>query len=309
MTINKIFPLCLIVFGGWGISVQAGQKLPQGASECFQAIQASGPAIVRRAAYVKLWHQYTNSERREALQSGLKDADPLIRSRAVLELYADDSETCSNKLIGMNGDPSPEVQASLRKIALRMKDSPDKEKLCRALQMDSKARTFNFFRINQRLCDNPNWDQEITVVKSLALPTDGWRFTTDPQDSGHTKGYMKEKFNDTGWSQIKVGYWEEQGFENYDGVAWYRLKFDMPPKPACNAAELLFEGVDEEAWVWLNGEYIGQHTLGPSGWNKPFALDVTREIRWDTSNTLIVRVFDSAKLGGIYKPVKIAILK
>ena len=79
--------------------------------------------------------------------------------------------------------------------------------------------------------------------------------------------------------------------------------------PGCNAVELAFGAVDESAWVWLNGKYIGKHDIGPDGWKVPFWLDVTREIRFGGENLLAVRVKDTEKAGGIWKPVTVDILK
>ena len=73
--------------------------------------------------------------------------------------------------------------------------------------------------------------------------------------------------------------------------------------------EIHFGAVDEAAWVWLNGKYIGQHDVGLAGWNKPFNLDITQEIQWGAENQLTVRVEDTAHAGGIWKPVSIEILK
>ena len=83
----------------------------------------------------------------------------------------------------------------------------------------------------------------------------------------------------------------------------------MPEKLDCNAVELYCPSVDECAWVWLNGVYVGQHDIGPSGWNKPFWIDVTADIRWGASNLLVIRVEDSAQAGGILKPMALEVLK
>ena len=106
-----------------------------------------------------------------------------------------------------------------------------------------------------------------------------------------------------------MGVWEKQGFPNYDGVAWYQIKFKMPKKIDCNAVEIHFDGVDESAWVWLNGTYLGCHDIGPEGWKEPFAVDCRKEILWDKENVLTIRVYDAAYAGGIYKPIRVDILK
>jgi hypothetical protein len=73
-------------------------------------------------------------------------------------------------------------------------------------------------------------------------------------------------------------------------------------------AELYFPLVDEEAWVWLNGSYVGQRAEGQDAWNKPFYLDITNEILWGKENILTVRVFDSDKAGGICKEPQLHLL-
>ena len=61
--------------------------------------------------------------------------------------------------------------------------------------------------------------------------------------------------------------------------------------------------------MWLNGTFVGQHAVGVSGWDKPFQLDVTDEVRWGKRNLLVVRVFDARMAGGIWKPIKLDILR
>ena len=68
---------------------------------------------------------------------------------------------------------------------------------------------------------------------------------------------------------------------------------------------LVADGVDEEAWVWINGEYVGQHAEGPIGWNRPFRFNVAKELKWGETNVLVVRVNDSANGGGIYKGIRL----
>ena len=169
--------------------------------------------------------------------------------------------------------------------------------------------TWPFHRENRRLRDDPTWDYEVKVVKSLPLTQLPWLFRTDLMQDGHLKGFFQPGTDLSGWKKIKMGVWEEQGFADYDGVAWYTIKFTMPEKIDSNAVEVAFDAVDESAWVWLNGVYLGAHDIGPEGWKEPFALDCTREILWGKENTLTIRVYDAAYAGGIYKPVRIDILK
>jgi hypothetical protein len=113
-----------------------------------------------------------------------------------------------------------------------------------------------------------------------------------------------------GWQKIRLGAWEQQCIGTYDGIAWYRIRFKAPEKAqGVVGAELYFQGVDEIAWIWLNGTYVGQHDLGPAGWDIPFFMNIGEEIKWGEENLLVVRVHDSTAARGIWKPIELHILK
>ena len=159
--------------------------------------------------------------------------------------------------------------------------------------------------------NNPGWDHEVITVKRWKIDDSKWKFITDPGAKGHTEklNYFARKLNEKQWKPIKYGYWEDQGFEDYDGIAWYRIRFTMPPKVDHNAFELHFDGVDESAWIWLNGIYLGGHDIGVAGHNKHFAVDGTKEVKFGAENVLVVRVKDTGAAGGIWRAIHAEILK
>lgn len=221
-------------------------------------------------------------------ERGMADADPAVRRVALDWLIAQESRAG-------------------RVLALLVKARGDGDAAVRAA---ASAALFPFQRENISLRDRKDYDHDVRVVQAIPLPVAGWQFRTDPVDEGHLKGWFRIDVGGTGWSGVEVGKtWEAQGRE-YDGVAWYRVSLDLPAKPAkVTAVDLAFDGVDEAAWVWFNGEYVGSHDLGKAGWNKAFRLDVTQELRWGGKNVLAVRVFDSASAGGIWKPVRVEVLE
>lgn len=171
--------------------------------------------------------------------------------------------------------------------------------------------TWNFHRNVPLLKDRPEWDHEVTLVAEYPLPLDNWAFALDSNSNLHlTEKCYEKDFDDSGWKRLPIGKtWEECGIQ-YDGIAWYRKSFQAPEKPAeFNAAELHFDSVDESAWVWLNGEYVGVRDIGSVGWDIPFSLDVTDLIHWGEINQITVRVLDRANAGGIYKPVQLQVMK
>ena len=272
--------------------------------------------IARRAAFRRMLER----DRAGAIRAGLKHSDPVLRSRALLELFRDRREGALPELKRLAADRDFRVRMTVLGCLGELPNSPARRAAAVVLRQRSKepalvaaagkiAVPFRFYRKKPRLSERDDWDHAVAVVSSTELPTSGWRFVTDPEGTGHERGFFAETFDDSSWRPIGVGNWETQGFKDYDGFAWYRIAFDAPPKGDCNAAELNFGGVDEEAWVWLNGVYVGQHAEGMSGWNRPFQLDVTEELRWGGRNVLVVRVFDSRLGGGIWKPIKLDILR
>ena len=169
--------------------------------------------------------------------------------------------------------------------------------------------TWPFHRESTSLRDRQALDRDITVATTIPLPPGGWRFSLDPRRDGHKKDWFDPAFDAALWDTISIEQaWQQAGYE-YIGVAWYRRTLELPARMDHLAVDLCFGGVDESAWVWLNGVYIGQHDVGPSGWNDPFRLDITQEVRWGTTNQLTVRAMNTAHAGGIWKPVELEVLQ
>jgi len=254
-----------------------------------------------------------------AAKKGLSDADPVIRTRAVYEIFLRKADKCVPVLKQMVTEKDPQTAKMVLDCAKGIKDQAQSAELMKLLAEKSpvlevkreavRIVDFPYYRETKLLRDNPTHDHEVVLWKTVALPNEGWSFKVDPMANGHHKGWFKPDFNDAKWKKLKIGDWESQGYNGYDGIAWYRIRFTMPPKGEALAAEIRFGAVDETAWVWLNGKYAGQHDIGPSGWNKAFDLDITNEVNWGGENVLAVRVEDTTAAGGIWKPVVINLVK
>ena len=92
------------------------------------------------------------------------------------------------------------------------------------------------------------------------------------------------------------------------------MKVTVPANLAGKTILLEFEGVDEEAWVYFNGQFPGERTATSTRksvddfWDKPFALKVPAEaVRYGAENVLAVRVHDSTAMGGIFRPVRLLV--
>ena len=280
-----------------------------------QTIASCDNPIDRRIAFRKLLKA---SDGETVAKKYLNDIDPLIRKAALyflidhlgdqsidlmISAIADDDS--SVRMLALSGltpyYANENVQSVIQNIE---QNDPDQ-----ALRKHAARINWPFNRENRLLKDDPSWDHELVKLKSIELPQENWKFITDPNANGHHQKYFDPAFDDSSWKFIKMGHWETQGWPDYDGIAWYRMPFKMLDKMDSNAVEFLFEAVDESAWVWLNGIYLGKHDIGAAGWNTPFRLDATAEIKWGEENILVVRVLDTTMAGGIWKPINMEIFK
>jgi len=78
---------------------------------------------------------------------------------------------------------------------------------------------------------------------------------------------------------------------------WYRRSFHADPTPPGDKAELVFDGLDCLATVWLNGVLIGK----PANMLIPHRFDVTSVLKPHQSNELVVRI-DPAVPAGLAVP-------
>ena len=273
-------------------------------------------ALIRRTA-IRLLSKRSDSV--ETLKKLLVSKDPAVRRLALQGLSLQNA--ASDEILDrMSTDPDNDVRnmvisllaaerpAKGRKLAILTRISNTEKNT--ALRTAASEAAWPFYRDTVLLRNRTDWDYPVTVIKDIPLPKDNWAFTTDPHANGHFKDYFKTNFNDKSWKRIQIcATWESAGF-NYDGIAWYRKTFKAPAAPQqYNAVELHFKAVDESAWVWVNGIYVGQHDLGPTGWQEAFSIDITKEIKWGQDNLIVVRVKDVLNAGGIYQPVHLQILK
>ena len=277
--------------------------------------------IVRRTAARLICDRGLEAE--DELIGILDDRDPLIRRAALNTLCLLKGKEISLNILEtalLDDDASVRLQAMSALVAEKPIDAR-RAKIIQAHVAKEKNQTiislgsgalWPFHRDTLLLKDRPDWDHEVRLVAEHPLPKDGWKFRTDPKTEGHFPKFKwyATNCNDQDWKPIEIErIWETDDFK-YDGIAWYRRTFKAPEKPAkFNAAELHFASVDECAWVWVNGIYVGEHNLGTVGWTTPFNLDVTKEIKWGEENQITVRVLDTAGAGGIYKPVTLQILE
>ncbi len=125
-----------------------------------------------------------------------------------------------------------------------------------------------------------------------------WRFSP-----GDDSTWAKPSFRDRAWKTILIGQnWERQGYEGYDGIAWYRTHIVIPAslvKKSYHRAgiKIMLGRIDDSDSTFLNGKFIG----ATDSWDllREYVVAPERIIA-GKSNTLAIRVNDTGGGGGMY---------
>jgi beta-galactosidase len=118
------------------------------------------------------------------------------------------------------------------------------------------------------------------------------------------------------WKKVKVPHTfsmdaiEEIGY--YKGDAWYRTNIEIPPSMSEERIFIRFEGVGQEAEVFVNEKNVGKHSGGYSA----FCFEITNQVKMGQKNLIAVRATNAPNFkripvdddlfnhyGGIYRPV------
>jgi hypothetical protein len=160
------------------------------------------------------------------------------------------------------------------------------------------------------------------VQSAKGMDLKKWRFRKDPKNVGvKRKWFVNYPMEAREWRPIKVpAFWDKAGVGNYQGYGWYQTTFRMPHKWQYDSLVLSFGAVDEQAWIYVNGRLVGEHTIASESrkdiegasvkigdlWDAPFAITVPKKyLRLGAENTLVVRVHNKAAAGGIWGNVSI----
>lgn len=159
-------------------------------------------------------------------------------------------------------------------------------------------------RFDQRFLPVENWGK--------------WTFRWDLQGQGMAGMWFATDLPASKeWQEVEVpAFLAQTPAGNEIGYGWYRTTFTLPESQAGKPIELQFGGVDEQAWIYVNGEYVGEQTLKSEFmvgqevtvadlWNRPFMRPVKAEVLKPGRNVLAVRIHNSAMNAGIHQPVRI----
>jgi hypothetical protein len=135
-----------------------------------------------------------------------------------------------------------------------------------------------------------------------------WKF--QPGDDLRRK---ESDFDDRGWSEIYVpAKWEDQGYRDYDGYAWYRKSFIYQINNANEKMVLLLGKIDDIDQVYINGTLVGSTGNFPTKWSENVSTGEEYNafrgyyipdglLKKNQKNVIAVRVLDTGGAGGIYE--------
>jgi len=115
----------------------------------------------------------------------------------------------------------------------------------------------------------------------------------------------KPNYNDQDWETVSVpSSWENEGFNGYNGYAWYRKSFLVPTTLKDRTITLRLGRIDDVDEVYLNGHLIGSTGTFPPDYNTAYfawrEYHVPQKyLNLGSENVIAIRVYDSEMEGGI----------
>lgn len=140
-----------------------------------------------------------------------------------------------------------------------------------------------------------------------------WKFCLGDHD-----GAMTTDFDDSSWEAIglphsfSIPYFMSKDF--YIGYGWYRKDFSLNTKDLSRKIFLEFDGVFQEAEIYLNGKFAGKHAGGYTGFSidlSPYAQTGNNQLAVRVNNLwqadLAPRAGEHVFSGGIYRNVRLVL--
>lgn len=127
--------------------------------------------------------------------------------------------------------------------------------------------------------------------------------------SGDDEARAVPEFDDSSFSTSSVpGGWERDALPDYDGIAWYRVRFAVPEERQAawsnKPLALIMGAIDDADQTWLNGTKIGESgvfsPVKQTAWDQPRIYELPPGLL-STQNLLAIRVDDWGGGGGLWR--------
>ena len=127
-----------------------------------------------------------------------------------------------------------------------------------------------------------------------------WKFSV-----GDSAEWAQPGFNDKDWAEMRVpSSWRDEGYDDYDGFAWYRKTFTFPDDASKESILLSLGRVDDADEVYVNGKLIGASGQFPPNYSSASSQHRVYEVpagllKPGRGNLIAVRVYDGGGNGGL----------
>ena len=129
--------------------------------------------------------------------------------------------------------------------------------------------------------------------------TEGWLFWPGPAVDGAASDLAEDD-----WVPLHAGVrWEDQGFPDLDGRAWYRIHIDVPEAWQGRCVWFYAGAVNDACTLYCNGERIAAFGEdGETGVARiPILADLSSAVRCGATNVIALDVNDWGGSGGLWK--------
>jgi sialate O-acetylesterase len=137
-------------------------------------------------------------------------------------------------------------------------------------------------------------------IKTIVNLRGNWKFSV-----GDDMTWAEENYNDSNWETVYVPKsWEDNGYEDYNGFAWYRKSFQFRLPLRQKFIYLNMGQIDDVDEVYINGKLVGATGNFPPLVKTAYEIPRVYMIPTDLlhinkKNTIAARVYDEFNDGGI----------
>jgi beta-galactosidase len=170
------------------------------------------------------------------------------------------------------------------------------------------------------LSSSPLLAQEQMPQGRVILPINrNWRYHPEKVAGAESPDFDDSKFTRVAIPHTNVELpWHNFDDKDYEFISTYRRRFKYPKGADGKRVFVDFEGVMTASKVWINGQLLGDYRGGFT----PFSFELTKHLRKDADNVLVVQVdsteradippfgyeIDYMTFGGIYREVSLRIV-
>ena len=190
--------------------------------------------------------------------------------------------------------------------------------------MDDSTRLYQDCRcgigLDSLACELLHWQtSRLPQGRAISPINRNWRYHPAKVDGAESPGFDDSKFERVVIPHTNIELpWHNFDDKDYEFISTYRRRFKFPKGARASASSSISKGVMTASTVWINGVRLGDYKGGFT----PFSFELTKHLRQDAENVLVVQVdsteradippfgyeIDYMTFGGIYREVALRIV-